>query len=55
VVWAGLAVLVAGLADAWFSSGFPLTALPVSVAASMVLAAASFPKKKRDTAKEMKD
>ena len=55
VVWAGLAVLVAGLVDAWFSSGFPLTALPVCVASAMVLAAASFPKMKRNRAKEIKD
>ena len=55
VVWAGLAVLVAGLADAWFSSGFPLTALPVSVVSAMMLAASSFPKMKRQRAKEMKD
>jgi hypothetical protein len=55
VVWAGLAVLVAGLADAWFSSGFPLTALPVSVVSAMTLAAASFPKMKRNSAKEIKD
>ena len=55
VVWAGLAVLVAGLVDTWFSSGFPLTALPVCVASAMTLAAASFPKMKRKRAKEMKD
>ena len=55
VVWAGLAVLVAALADAWFSSGFPLTALPVCVASAMALAAASFPKMKRNRAKETKD
>lgn len=55
VVWAGLAVLVAGLADAWFSSGFTLTALPVCVASAMVLAAASFPKMKRKRVKEIED
>ena len=55
VVWAGLAVLAAGLADTWFSSGFPLTALPVCAASAMTLAAASFPKMKRKRAKEMKD
>lgn len=55
VAWAGLAVLIAGLADAWFSSGFPLTALPVSVASAMTLAAASFPKVKRNRARETKD
>ena len=55
VAWAGLAVLVAGLADAWFSSGFPLTALPVSVVSAMTLAAASFPKMTRNSAKEIKD
>jgi hypothetical protein len=47
VVWAGVAVLAASLADAWFSLGFVLTALPVSTASAMVLAAASFPKMKR--------
>ena len=51
MAWAGLAVLAAGLADAWFSSGFPLTALPVCVASAMTLAAASFPKMKRPRAK----
>ena len=55
VVWTGFAVLVAGLVDTWFSSGFPLTALPVCVASAMTLAAASFPKMKRKRAKEMKD
>ena len=55
VVWAGLSVLLAGLADAWFSSGFPLTALPVCVASAMTLAAASFPKMKRNRVKEIKD
>jgi hypothetical protein len=55
VVWAGLSVLLAGLADAWFSSGFPLTALPVCVASAMTLAAASFPKMKRTRVKEIKD
>ena len=54
-VWAGLAVLAAGLADTWFSSGFPLTALPVCAASAMTLAAASFPKMKRKRAKEMRD
>lgn len=55
VVWVGFAVLVAGLADTWFSSGFPLTALPVCVASAMTLAAASFPKMRRNRTKEIKD
>lgn len=55
VVWAGLAVLLASLADAWFSSGILLSPLAVSVAASMALAASSFPKMKRSRLKEDKD
>jgi O-antigen ligase len=52
VVWAGIAVLLAGLADMWFTCGFPLTALPLPCAAAMALAAASFPKLKRKSDKE---
>jgi hypothetical protein len=48
IVWAGLIVLLASLVDAWFSSGFPLTAMPVSVASAMALAASSFPKVKKN-------
>lgn len=53
--WAGVMVVIACLADAWFSSGFPLTALPVCVAASMTLAAGSFPRLSRKRDKEVKD
>ena len=45
-VWVGPAVLVGLSADAYFSSGISLTSLPVYGAASMALAASSFPKKK---------
>ena len=46
-IWVGPLVAVAFLADAFFSSGFPLTGLAACVTASMALAAASFPKVKR--------
>ena len=49
VAWTGPFVLVACAADAWFSSGFPLTPLAACVVAAMPLAAASFPKVKRKT------
>ena len=52
VVWAGPLVLLAGLGDAIFSSGFPLTAVSACVTAAMPLAAASFPKVKRSAAHE---
>ena len=52
VAWAGPLVLVACAADAWFSSGFPLTPLATCVVAAMPLAAASFPKVKRKTGGE---
>ena len=55
VVWAGPLVLLAFLADAWFSSGFLLTGLPACVAAALPLAAASFPKVKRDVGNEEKE
>ena len=47
VVWAGPLVLLLVAADAWFSSGFPITALSACVVAAMSLSAASFPKVKR--------
>ena len=47
VVWAGMVVLAVGLVDAWFSSGFPMTALPVYIASAMALASASFPRMTR--------
>ncbi len=52
VAWAGPFVLVACAADAWFSSGFPLTPLAACVVAAMPLAAASFPKVKRKSGDE---
>lgn len=52
VVWAGIAVLLAGLADMWFTCACPLTALPLPCAAAMALAAASFPKFKRKSNNE---
>ena len=52
VVWAGPLVLLAGLGDAFFSSGFPLTAVSACVTVAMPLAAASFPKVKRGFAHE---
>ena len=52
VVWAGPLVLLASLVDAFFSSGFPLTAVSACVTAAMPLAAASFPKVKRSAAHE---
>jgi O-antigen ligase len=55
IVWVGVAVLLAALADAWFSSGILRMPLAVSVAASMALAASSFPKMKRNRSKEDKD
>ena len=54
VVWAGPLVLAAVAADAWFSSGFPLTPLVVCVMAAMPLAAASLPKAKRKIDEEEK-
>ena len=47
VVWAGPLVLLLVASDAWFSSGFPITALSACVVAAMSLSAASFPKVKR--------
>ncbi|MBO5939689.1 MAG: O-antigen ligase family protein [Kiritimatiellae bacterium] len=47
VVFAGIAVFVAFVVDAWFSLGFPLTALPVAAGSVMVLSAASFPRPKK--------
>jgi hypothetical protein len=55
VVWAGVAVLVAASADAWFSSGLLLTPMMLHVASAMSLAASSFPKIKRKRTKEDKD
>ena len=49
LAWAGPMVLTLFVADAFFSSGFPLTALPICVAAALPLAAASFPKVKKST------
>ena len=54
VAWAGPLVLAACAADAWFSSGFPLTPLAACVVAAMPLAAASFPKVKRKSTEEDK-
>ena len=55
VVWTGPLILLLFLADAFFSSGFPLTALSACVAAALPLAAASFPKKKRSTDNKEKE
>ena len=55
VVWTGPLVLLLFLADAFFSSGFPLTALAACVAATLPLAAASFPKMKRSTDNQEKE
>ncbi len=55
VVWAGPLVLAACVADAFLSSGFPLTALPMCVAAALPLSAASFPKVKRSVSNEEKE
>lgn len=55
VVWTGPLVLILFLADAFFSSGFPLTALPACVTAALPLAAASFPKVKRSADNEEKE
>ena len=55
MVWVGPLVLVACVVDAFFSSGFPLTALPACVTAALPLAAASFPKVKRNVATEEKE
>ena len=55
VVWTGPLILLLFLADAFFSSGFPLTALSACVAAALPLAAASFPKKKCFTDNEEKE
>ena len=52
VVWVGPLVFLAAIADAFFSSGFPLTALAVCVAVSLSLSAASFPKVKRSSVSE---
>ena len=55
MVWVGMVVLLAAFADAWFSSGFLLTPMMLSVAPVMALAASSFPRMKRKRVKEMKD
>ena len=54
VVWVGVAVLAGLLGDMYFSSGIPLTSLPVCGAAALSLSASSFPKAKTQ-AKENKD
>ena len=54
VVWAGIAVLAGLACDMFFSSGIPLTPLPVCGAAALALSASSFPKMK-NRAKETKD
>ena len=46
IVFAGIAVFIAFVVDAWFSLGFPLTSLPVAAGSVMVLSAASFPRPK---------
>ena len=54
VVWAGPLVLLAAVADAFFSSGFPLTGVSACVTTAMPLAAASFPKAKKNAVNDDK-
>ena len=54
-VWAGIAVLVLALTDAWFASGFQLTSLVLYAASAMSLAASSFPKARNRSEKKVKD
>ena len=48
VVWVGPLVLLVAFADTFFSSNFPLTGMSACVTAAMPLAAAYFPKAKRN-------
>ena len=52
VAWVGPIVGCVCLADAWFSTDLPGTALSICMVVAMSLAAASFPRLKRETAKD---
>lgn len=49
VAWIGPLVLVAAAVDVWFSAGLPVASVPVCIAVAMPLAAASFPKPRRNS------